>query len=163
MNNAKLIKALKRVISELEGVDEDEIAEAGMKDILKRIGKSLLGVILFSQTAFGINLKAPKEMCNIMKTAVKELSQEYRSDSSYTVKMTETKSGSFQKVVFTITKDGKDAANVTFVGDKDNIKNDLDSGIISEDSENDPVVYKAKEILETAITNMIEKEVLRSE
>jgi len=93
--------------------------DAGFKEILKKLGQILLGVIVISQTAFGYQLQKVDRLGALMDKSVKSIAKEYKVDGNYAVKAKETKKGNVQYVTFNFEKDGKTVATVEFAGTKE--------------------------------------------
>ena len=154
MPKKKLIRALNKVLSSHSTTEKEEaVVEAGFKDFLKSIGKALLGVLLFAESALGFSLQRPERAEKVLKNAVVELAEEYGSDDTYTVQMKETKKEGIQYLVFDFIKNNKVAARVTFLGTKTDIVNNVEFKTYT----NDPITAETARTFYNYLLEKIKK------
>lgn len=148
----KLISELSNLENKATGNNGGFEVDAGFKEILKKLGQILLGVIVISQTAFGYQLQKVDKIGALMDKSVKSIAKEYRVDGDYAVKAKEVKKGNIQYVTFSFEKDGKTIATVEFTGTKETKVNDdynVSTTIKSDDKVAEEVATVLHEILQS--------------
>lgn len=126
---------------------EKEETTAGWKDLLKQGLGVLIGGLLFSQSAFGFQIKEDK--LKKLETHMKKAMHSFTMDKSanfdgakYDYKIDIEKDGNVQHVTFKVIKDGKVAGQVDFAGTPKTKTADSSSmsASISEEAKDDNIV-----------------------